>query len=52
MEHISYTAVKLMKSKGMVNGMEVNTSEDLNSQCTSCIQAKPTVSSFPKESIS
>lgn len=52
MRHISYMAVKLMKSKGMVNGMEVDTSEDLNPQCTSCIQAKPTVSPFLKELIS
>lgn len=52
MRHISYMAMKQMKSKEMVDGMEVDTSEDLNLQCTSCIQAKPTVSPFSKELIS
>lgn len=52
MGHISYASVKLMKAKGMVDRMEVDTSEDLSLQCTTCIQVKHTISSFPKELIS
>lgn len=52
MGHISLSSVKLMKTKGMVEGMEVDTSEDPSPQCAPCIQAKQTVNTFPKESLS
>lgn len=51
MGHISPSSVKLMKTKAMVDGMEVDTSQEASPQCDACIQAKQTVQPFPKESM-
>lgn len=43
-------AVKMMKEKGMVLGMEVDRTVEPAAQCTACITAKQHIQPFPKES--
>ena len=48
--HMHMGAVKMMKEKNMVLGMEVDRSMELAAQCPACIIAKQHTQPFPKES--
>src|SRR5271168_2346335 len=48
--HMHMGAVKMMKEKEMVLGMEVDRTVEPAAQCTACITAKQHVKPFPKES--
>ncbi len=48
--HIGMKAVISMKTKGLVEGMEVDESVPPSQQCESCVRAKQTVAPYPKKS--
>src|SRR5271168_2320073 len=48
--HLNMGSVKMLKDKNMVNGMDVNTTVEPQTQCQPCIIAKQHVKSFPQES--
>ena len=49
MGHIYMGLVKMLKEKGMVNGIEVNQNTPLP-QCVLCIKAKSHITPFPQQS--
>src|SRR5271154_1045043 len=51
MGHLNMGSVKMLKSKQMVLGMDVDESEPILDQCSACIVAKQHVIPFPKESL-
>ena len=48
--HLNMGSVKMLKDKNMVNGMDVDTTVEPQTQCQPCIIAKQHVKSFPRES--
>ncbi|THU94650.1 hypothetical protein K435DRAFT_576835, partial [Dendrothele bispora CBS 962.96] len=47
--HLNMGSLKLLKEKGMVDGLFVDESTPSKVQCIPCIQAKSHVKPFPKE---
>src|SRR5271168_1025937 len=48
--HLNMGSVKMLKDKNMVNGMDVDTMVEPQTQCQPCIIAKQHIKSFPRES--
>ncbi|KAL1674116.1 hypothetical protein EV122DRAFT_168825, partial [Schizophyllum commune] len=47
--HLSPSGLRLLKSKNMVKGLEIDPKSEIH-QCTACIQGKAHVAPFPKSS--